>query len=445
MSGPINNLNSQNSIKDLFLFSLPIIFGQLGMMLITVADVFVASKHSTVSAASLGVALGFINPVFLLGIGLLQGIAPILSIKRGRGEEPTQYLWTSIIYALLISVIMIALMLLVNLLIPHTGIEEELIPFVQRYTFISAWSFPFAYIFQAIKEYLQAFEKVIMANIVAAIAVVVNILLNYLFVFGMWGFPEIGYDGLAYASFGVRVFLAMTLLLAVFGTFKSWKIDWDYMLRTFKFSLPISLMMFLEVMAFCSVSIVVGTLNVNQAAANNVVLQLASLSFMIPLSISAATSVKIGIQYGRQSFAGVMEVTKSSLFLSLPFMLMSCLTYILFPESLMKLMSEDGEVQQIGVALLLIVGVFQLIDGIQVVLAGVLRGIEKTKESFVSIMIGYWVLGIPIGLLLTFFFKMQAQGMWLGLATALLIVGIALSAITYKQFQLLKDKFQINP
>lgn len=438
MTGQTLRLNLFQSTKELFTFSIPIVFGQLGMMLIAMGDVYVASKHGTLSAAALGVAVGFINPVFLFGIGLLMGVAPILSIKRGRGEDPSQYFFSNLVYAFLVSIGMMMLMGIVYFITSLVGIEKELIPFVQKYILISAWSFPFALIFQVIKEHLQAFEKVMLANIIAIVGVAVNLVLNFGFVFGKWGFPEIGYDGLAYASLGVRAFLAIFIFFFTIKALTSFKVDFAYIKEVTKFSFPIAGMVFLEVLGFCFVSIVVGTIGIVESAANNIVLNLASLTFMIPLSISSAATVKVGVQYGKQSKIGMTRFTLSALLLSEMFMCFSCSMFMLFPEELMGHMSVDSKVILIGVKLLFIVGLFQIVDGIQVTLAGVLRGMEKTKESFYAIVLAYWILGIPLGMYLTFYLNLKPEGLWIGLAVSLLIVAVVLSVITKKQLYVMK-------
>ena len=115
---------------------------------------------------------------------------------------------------------------------------------------------------------------------------------------------------------------------------------------------------------------------------------------------------------------------------------------MLFPEELMNHLSLDKTVIAIGVQLLFIVGLFQIIDGIQVTLAGILRGLEKTKESFYAIVIGYWVLGLPFGMYLTFYQDMKPQGLWIGLASSLTFVSISLSVITKKQLKTIKKAFR---
>lgn len=436
MSGQKNlSFLSKPVIKDLLLFSIPIIFGQMGVMLISAGDMYVASAHSTLSVASIGVATGVFNPVFLFGIGLMMGLSPSMAIKRGKGEDTHKYLKSSIAYATIVGLVLTALMLIVNQFVPYMGIEPEMVDPVMRYIELIAWSFPFGFIFQAIKEFLQSFEKVFMTNLIAMIAVVVNLGFNYIFVFGMFGTTAYGYDGLAFASIAIRVFLAIVLLFLT-RQYLSWgKVDFNFIKDTFKFSLPIASMFFVEVLAFCVVSILIGGMGIASAAANNILLNVASVTFMIPLSISNAASVKVGAKFGEKSLSGIKQYSHAAMFLSTMFMIMTASLYVLIPEHIMTFVTKDPEVIGIGVSLFAVVAWFQVVDGLQVTLAGILRGLERTKESFVAALTGYWLLGIPFGLILAYKFDFNARGLWIGLATSLGLVALSLSIVFFRELK----------
>lgn len=440
MTGQIKtSLTSRKAIKELFLFSLPIVLGQVGVMLITFGDIFVATKHSTLSVASIGVATGVFNPILLLGVGLMMGVSPSMAIRRGRGEDTHKYLKSSLVYAVGVGIILSSIMFLVNNFVPYMGIEEEMVKPIQRYIYITTWSFPFMYIFQVIKEFLQSFEKVFLPNLISVIGVFVNLGLNYLLVFGYNGHFEYGYDGLAYASFSIRVILALSLLFIARKYLKLGTIDFDFIKSTFKYSLPIACMFFVEVLAFCVVSILAGGMGIEISAANNIVMNMGSITFMIPLSISSAVSVKVGAKFGEKDLKGIKEFAYAALILSLSFMCFSASCFVFLPEFLMKLVTVDEKVIAIGVSLFVIVSLFQLVDGAQVTLSGILRGLEKTKESFIAAFAGYWLLGIPFGILLAYKFDLQASGLWIGLASSLSLVALSLSVIFVKELKRLSQ------
>ena len=233
-------INQKASFKkitfDIIKFSLPIIFGQIGMMLIGVGDVFIASKHGTETVAAIGVATGVVNPIFLFGIGLMMGISPSMSIRRGAGEDTHGLLKSALCYSFLAGLAITFLTLIVNLFVPHMGFKEEIVATIIEYINIVAWSFPFALMFQAVKEYLQSFEKVMLPNVIAIVAVFVNLGLNYIFVFGALGFPPLGAKGLAYASLGIRLFQCFVLLYFVKDHLFEGKLSKAFITKTLKFS-----------------------------------------------------------------------------------------------------------------------------------------------------------------------------------------------------------------
>ena len=404
-------------------------------MLISAGDLFIAGNHSTISVAAIGVAIGVYNPVFLFGIGMTMGISPALAIKRGKSEDTHQYLKSILLYTFIIGIFLSLITKLLNNFVPYMGIDQELIPFVQRYIDIILWSFPFAYLFQGIKEYFQSFEKVVLANTIATIAVFINLGVNYILVFGLFVFPKLGFDGLAYASFIIRVFLAIAIFIPARKYLFMGKIDFTFIRYIFKFSFSIAIMFFVEVLAFSAVSILIGGMGVAVSAANNIILNIASITFMLPYSISNAVSVKVGAKFGKNDFYSIKKYAFSALFISISFMIMTAICYILFPKYIINIVSHDPDVVIIGVSLLSVVAIFQVADGIQITLAGILRGMEKTKQSFYSVLIGYWCVGLPIGAVLAYHFHYGAKGLWIGIASSLILVAISLSFIFKHQFK----------
>ncbi len=415
--------------------------GQLGQMLVSAGDVFVATRYSTESVASIGVASGVINPIFLFGIGLMMGVSPSLAMSRGEGTDDKETLFSIIIYALLVGGSLTILTLIANEFVPYFGFDPSLVPSIQQYISIVSWSFPFALLFQGIKEFLQAYDEVFMPNMLALGSVVLNLIINFILVFGFAGFGGIGEVGLAYASLAIRIILAGTILLLVWSKLSNLNFDKLLVLNIFKFSLPIAFMFFLEVLAFCTVTILSGVLGVTEAATNNIIMTLASIAFMIPLSISSAVSVKVGNAYGRKSLHDVRRYTQSSLIIVLSFVGCSASFFFFFPEQVMGLLSKDFDVIQLGIKLLLIVAIFQLFDGFQVLLTGVLRGLNSTHISSALVFMGYWLIGIPIGIYLAFYTDIGAEGLWIGLALSLSIVATLMAIFTMYRFR----KLSFNP
>jgi MATE family multidrug resistance protein len=414
------------AIRELLKLSGPIIMGQIGLMMIGAGDVYIASLYSSKSVGAIGVANGVINPVFLFGVGLMMGISPKLSFKRGEGQTKREDLSTVLGYSSLIGLFIAGLTLLVNLLVPHIGLEQELVPSVIAYNQIVAWSFPFAIVYSAIKEYLQAYEDVMLPNIINIVAVFFNLVVNYILVFGLGSFEGIGEIGLAWASFITRFVLMVFILIYALKKEEVKQLSLPFGREILSFSLPIAFMFFLEVLAFCVVSILSGKISVLAAATNNIILTIASTAFMVPMSIGSASAVKVGHAFGEKNYFALTDCVKSALSLGLLFAICASTFFFFGSRPLMSLLSNDPEVIELGVSLLKIVAVFQFVDSIQVILTGVLRGMKYVNSVSVIAFTGYWLVGIPTGVYLTFFAGYGVKGLWIGLAVSLAMVAIGL-------------------
>jgi MATE family multidrug resistance protein len=432
----MQTLTRTQALKQLLIFSAPIIFGQLGLMLIGTGDMVVAGRYSRESLAAIGLAISILNPIQISLLGLQFSIAPLLAQKRGQGENVDQYFWTILFYSLLVAIGSGIISLLSYFLVPVLNYGPELNRIIQEYILITSFSTIGLNLYQGIKEFYQAQEKTMAANVTAIGAAAFNLGINWIFVFGLWGLPSLKEAGLAWASLLCRTMMAIVLMLLAFPLWKSLKkINWDLMRDFFKVGFPISASLFFEIMAFCSVTLFVGYFAEDQVAANNLALNIGSLAFMIPLSISSAVAVKVGHAYGEKRFDVIKIFSQMSLLASFVFSVLMGLTFYLFPGPIIGFYTSDAEVINWGVKLLFWIACFQLFDGAQVTLSGILRGVSVTRPSSISIFIGYWIIGLPLGYLLAFKYKMEAQGFWIGLALSLAVVALMLSFVTIREFR----------
>jgi multidrug resistance protein, MATE family len=423
-------LTRKIAFKELIKFSLPIIFGQIGMMLIGTGDMIIAGKYSRECLAAIGLAIAIANPIQISLLGFQMSISPLLAQKRGNGENVENYFWTVMLYSLLISTISFVLTYLSVYIVPYFNYGPSLTPIIQEYILITSFSSYGLCLYQGVKEFFQSQEKTLSANSLALIAVVVNLFLNYALVFGVWGMPQLKEVGLAWASLSVRMFMGVGLFLIAYRRWNSTKsISWSFMKEMSKLGGPIAVTLFLEVMAFCSVTLFVGKFAEIQTAANNLALNIASLAFMIPLSISAAVSVKVGHAYGERNASAINIFSQVSLFTSFCFSVVMGTIFYVFSHQVMSLYTSDLAVLDWAKKLLFWVACFQMFDGAQVTIAGILRGLSITKAPSYAIFIGYWIIGIPLGYYLGFYTGLEAQGFWVGLAISLACVAVMLGMI----------------
>jgi MATE family multidrug resistance protein len=428
------------ALKQLLKFSLPIILGQVGLMLIGTGDMIIAGRYSRECLAAIGLAIAIANPIQISLLGLQFSISPLLAQKRGSGETIAPYFWTVILYSLLISVVSCALTYWSANLVIHLNYGDNLNPIIERYLIVTSFSSFGLCLYQGMKEFFQSQEKTLSANSVALVGVGVNLLFNYAFVFGKLGMPELKEEGLAWASLGVRMFMGCILFFTGYKWFKSVrKIDWSFMKEMWMLGGPIAISLFFEIMAFCSVTLFIGKLAEVQTAANNLALNIGSLAFMIPLSISAAVSVKVGHAYGERNFKSLLVFSQVSLFASFIFTLCMGTVFYLFPHAIMSLFTDDVLVLDWAKKLLFWVACFQLFDGAQITISGILRGLSITRAPSLAIFFGYWIIGIPLGYYLGFYTGLEAQGFWIGLAVSLAVVAIILGYILRSKLETLKQ------
>lgn len=415
------------TVRELVIFALPISVGQVSHMLIGAGDVFVAARHSTQTVAAIGIANSIGGLIFMIGLGLLFGISPTLAKKRGESEEIKHYLYTCVAYSFVIALVFGSLNMLASNLVVHLGFDEKLVPLVSDYIFLVSFSYFGAYIFHAVKEYLQASERVVFANTVSLIAVPLNIGLNFMLVFGFLIFPELGVRGLAYATIATRTLMGLAVIIyAVRYDRADIKLIRHYVKHVFRFSVPISLSIFIEILAFSTMMILVGRLGPLQAAIHSIVLTLASTTFMIPLSISSAVSVKVSYFHARHDLERVISFIRASLVVSMSFMLFAGLCFFFFPRTILGIFTQDAQILLIGSSVLFVCALFQIFDGAQITLSGILRGFGITKPTFIVVTAGYWLLGIPLGYYLGVMNGMNVLGFWIGVAAALLIIAVLL-------------------
>lgn len=433
--------NFFSKIKDLLIFALPIMVGNVGQMLIGACDVFVAAKHSPQTLAAISIANAIVSIILLVGLGLIFAISNVLSKKRGEGENINKYFKINLLYALMLSIIFGLISLIPYFLIPYMGFEKTLVPYIQDFIIISSFSFTGAYLYQGLKEFLQSFENVLFANSVSIVAIFVNLILEWNLVFGNEFIKPMGVNGLATANLCVRLFMGLSLLWYCRKYLKNaFYFDVNYLKQLFKVGYPLSVSIFLEMSAFSLTTLIAGRIGTIQVAAHNIVMTLASTTFMLPMSIANALGVKIGFDYGEKNYRGITENLSAGLIISLSIMGFFALLFFFIPEKFMQFFSPNPDIIMTGASLLFVVALFQIFDGTQVTLSGALRGLHYTKPIMATMTVGYWLIGIPLGLYLAFICKMQVLGLWVGLAVALFICSCIFYLFLKKRLKKIRSK-----
>ncbi|WP_339906232.1 MATE family efflux transporter, partial [uncultured Cyclobacterium sp.] len=295
--------------------------------------------------------------------------------------------------------------------------------------------------------FIEGLSQTKQAMFITVLFNLLNIGLNYLLIYGNWGFPELGLNGAGWATLISRVLMAWVLYLYVTRSKRYEKYIRSIKLKQIRFSIikkmlgigiPTGLQFVFEVGAFSSAAIMMGWIGVNALAAHQIAINLASISYMMASGLSAAAMVRIGNQLGRRDIPKLREVGFSIFGNVLIFMSFFAVMFLIFKNYLPLLYIEDSQVVEMAANLLVIAAVFQLSDGLQVVALGALRGLSDVKVPTLVTLLAYWVVGLPLGYLLAFKFHYNELGIWFGL-----LIGLTLTAIMlFYRFHSLSLKLQ---
>ena len=438
-----NKFNIYKSyIKDLLMFSLPIIMGNLGTILISAGDIFIAAKHGTRTVEAISIASSISMSIVIVGIGLLASISPVLSNYRGERKRTKKFFIVSVNYSLVLAFIFSTISFFSIFLIGKMGFEAKLVPMIKQYIAIFSLSLFGSYLYFGLKEFLLAHKIVFFPNIVAVIAILMNLLLNTLLVFGIWIFPELGIKGLAISSVIINSLMGLTVFLYCIKFVKgSLFLDKTYIMHLLKIGYPISIGLLLEFLAFNIITVIVGRISGVYAAAHTIVLTIISISFMVPLAMSNAMAVKVGYANGAKNFIELRRFSVLGTGMIFLFMSTAALLFLTIPGFIIKIFTSDAQLLAICIPLLYVAAIFQVFDGLQVVLSGILKGLKMTKLISMAIFAGYWIVGIPLGSILAFKFNLNLLGYWIGLAFALFSISLIMFFALYKKFVVLKEVY----
>ena len=410
-------------LKELINIAFPIIIGNLGFMLIGIGDVLIAGRHSTDTLAAISIATAITNCIQIFGIGLIVSVSPLLSNYRGEKKNAKRYFYPTLRFSFVMAVIIMLAVLASIPLIDYLHFEQHLVPMIKEYIFVTAFATFGGYLHAAVKEFLQAFEIVLVPNLLTGLAVILNVVLNIILVFGFGPIPSLGAVGLAIASLIVRYFMGIVLLIYCLSImkFRNYK-DFSYYISLIKIGIPISLAILVEFVTFNSVSIILGRISGIYAAAQTLLCTFANMTFMIPLALSNAIAVKVGFANGAGNIKDLKKYSFVGISVSVLFMMVCALVYLSIPEILIKLFTNDSELIKITIPVLYILAMFEVFDGLQVSLSGIFKGLKRTTVVLISNMIGYWFIAIPLGILLAFKFRLSISGFWIGIAVASIVL-----------------------
>lgn len=428
-------IHIKRHIASTFQLAYPVIIGQLGIIMMGVVDSLMVGKlgAAPLAASSLGGSSAFI--VLIIGIGVSYAVTPLVAIAVGAGkfEDCGIYFRQSLLVNSILSIIIVVIIYFAADLIQYFDQPKEVQDQAADYMRIIGFSSIPLLLYQSYKQFIEGLSVMRPAMIITLIANLVNVFANWLLIYGNLGFPALGLNGAGWATFASRAFMALALMGFVMNNkfFKKYdvsfhfkSINWAVIKKILSLGLPSGIQYFFEVGAFAFAVVMVGWLGTAQLAAHQIAINLASISFMAVLGISVAGSIRVGNAVGMKDIAETRRAGFTASLMGASIMLIAGIIFILGRNFLPTLYVNDEVVIAYASSLLIIAALFQLSDGTQAVGIGILRGLTDVKIPTAITFIAYWIVGLPVGYLLGFTFKLGVQGVWIGL-----LFGLTTSAI----------------
>lgn len=428
---------NKNYTKEALTLALPVMLTQVGQVSVNLFDNIIVGKllgADALASVSLGNAVFF--SMFVLALGFSFAIPPLVSEAHSRNDHKTinSVFSHGFIINMSVGIILMLILFLGLPLLYHSGQPAKIIPDTVDFLWIMAISIVPFMAFQTLREVSEGLSYTIGVTKATIIANVINIVLNYVFIKGIWIFPEMGVKGSALASLIARIFMVVFLYFVLMKEPKTKQYIKDFSLKMQVFSkkmfekmvrlgFPTALQMFFEVTAFAGAAFICGLISSHDIASHQIALSMASFTFNLCIGFSVASTVMIGRKLGEQNFVELRKIGINNLKIAFLFMCFCGVIFILGRNILPTFFTKPEEVEVIMLAskLMIIAALFQLSDGIQVTALGMLRGLQDVKIPSIITFIAYWLITIPLGYLLCVTLEMGAFGMWIALGLGLTI------------------------
>jgi MATE family multidrug resistance protein len=409
---------------------------QIGLNLIDSAMIGAVDYHQ-LAASSL--VINIISIAQVLGMGLAIAISPLAAIANGQNNkfQASKVLFNGFLLSTLVAVLIAITLVSSNRLLFHLGQDPYVATLAVPFFKLLAWSLIPMLMFAAVKQFCDGLEYTKTAMSLSLISLPLNAFLNWIFIYGRFGFPRMELAGAGLGTLITRILIAVTLVIVVWRhrIFKPYiqirRSAWQVDMKTFKellhIGVPTSLIYGMEVAAFSVSGIMIGWLGATSQAAHQIALNLATATFMAAAGLALGGSIRVANAYGRNEKTLLRNIGTSTISGSLIYGVVCAILFILLRNQLPTLFTNDSQVIAVSSGLLVFAALFQVSDATQSIGVGLLRGIKDVKVPSVFVAIAYWVIGIPVGYFLCFKLNMGASGIWLGFVTGLTASSILLN------------------
>ena len=418
-------------LRALLSLALPVIVVQLGLMAMGVVDTIMIGHLSPEALAAVALGNVYFFGASIFGLGTIMALDPVVAHAVGAGDQEGVAIGVQrgLILAALLSVPTALLLLPAASVLTWLKQPAEVAPLAGAYVVVCIPGTIGFFVFTAFRQSLQALHRVRPMVITIVIANLINLALNYWFIYGGFGVPALGVVGSAWATTVSRLAMAPMLLGLAWPLLRQHLRPWRAAAlepaplgRLFRLGAPIGMQYLLEYGVFAIVALLMGAMGTVQVAGHQVAINLASITFMVPLGLSAAAAVVVGHAVGRGDRDATHRAASAALYTAVGFMGTTAILLLTLPGPLARLYTGAPEVLAVAVALIPLAGVFQVFDGIQVTSIGILRGLGDTRTPMLTGILGFWLLGLPVSLWLGFTLDFGPRGLWWGLVLGLAVV-----------------------
>jgi len=415
--------------------AVPVMASQLGQVMVGVADNIMVGQvgYIPLAGASLGNAIFYFFMTF--GLGVSFAITPLVGFADGQGDKKQcgQVLRHGLVVNSVLGIILFALVMITANNLHLFGQEQAVVEQATPYIFVIGFSMIPFLVFQSFRQFSEGLSMTKVPMVVSVSMNILNIILNYILIYGKFGAPELGLLGAGIATLISRIVMAIVMMVYVLSNkrFKPYlsglgikNLDFTLIKDLLKIGIPAGLQFVFEIGAFSMAALMMGWIGAPTQAAHQIAINMASISYMTVSGLGAAAAIRVGNQLGKKDYKTMRRAAMTLIAMGTTFMAIFALIFIVFKEDLPLIYNDKPEVVSIAAGLLIIAALFQISDGVQVIALGALRGMKDVKVPTLITFFAYWIIALPLGYVLAFNYGYGANGIWIGLFLGLTIAGL---------------------
>lgn len=426
----------RSEAKKTIRLAVPIIIGELAQMALHIIDTAMVGALSYLHLAAAALVVTSMNIPFVFGIGITISVSQMVSLAHGQQDDKkvSHYFYNGFLLCAVAAIIISAALVMGRDVLRYMGQDPEVVRLAVPFLSLMGWSIIPMLLFMTLKQFADGLQFTRTAMLLSLAAIPVNVFLNWLLIYGNWGFPRMELLGAGWATLISRtlIFLILLWIILQHKTFRPFvqRTEWFLRARTWRellgIGVPSALQIGMEAGAFAVSGIVIGTISAVAQAAHQIALSCAAFTFMVSMGLAQAGSIRVSHALGQHNWKKISLIGNSTILTALLYGIFCAIGFAVFRHTLPVLFNKDLAVLELASVLLLYAAVFQMSDSTQAIGAGLLRGIKDVRTPTLLIAVAYWVIGLPVGMLLAFRFGLGAPGIWTGLILGLTFASIFL-------------------